>query len=155
MFPSFDDPVAAITALQRALESRRQSDWMGASTAGAGSYPPINIFQQLTHYANPQLEKALASAPVTVTADPKECSFQFNPVGVAKFTTSCDIAKSALVARSVNYQNEAAPAGTQASIKVGDQALWDRAEREHEEPLRQRKGLQLRPLVGGPDGVLG
>ena len=46
MFPSFDDPFAAITALQRALESRRQSDWMGASTAGAGSYPPINIFQQ-------------------------------------------------------------------------------------------------------------
>jgi HSP20 family protein len=35
-----------MTALQRALESRLQSNWMGASTAGAGSYPPINIFQQ-------------------------------------------------------------------------------------------------------------
>ena len=57
------------------------------------------IFQGLTHFANPKLEAALAAAPVTVIADPAECSFQFNPVGVAKFTTSCDIAKSALVAR--------------------------------------------------------
>jgi MFS family permease len=85
---------------------------------GVVTYFPI--FQGLTHYANPKLEKALASAPVTVVADPGECSFQFNPVGTAKFTTSCDIAKSALVARSVNYQNVAAPAGTKASVKVGD-----------------------------------
>ena len=35
-----------MTALQRALELRLQSDWIGASTSAAGSYPPINIFQQ-------------------------------------------------------------------------------------------------------------
>ena len=81
------------------------------------------IFQGLVHYTNPKLEAALASAPVTVIADPSECSFQFNPVGVAKFTTSCDIAKSALVSRSVNYQNEAAPTGTKASVKVGEQVI--------------------------------
>ncbi len=88
---------------------------------GVVTYFPI--FQGLTHFANPKLEAALASAPVTVIADPSECSFQFNPVGTAKFTTSCDIAKSALVARSVNYQNENAPAGTKASVKVGDQTI--------------------------------
>ena len=88
---------------------------------GVVTYFPI--FQGLTHYANPKLEKALASAPVTVVADPSECSFQFNPVGTAKFTTSCDIAKSALVARSVNYQNQAAPAGTKASVKIGDETI--------------------------------
>src|SRR6476619_6401144 len=81
------------------------------------------IFQGLTHFTNPRLEAALASAPVTVIADPSECSFQFNPVGVAKFTTSCDIAKSALVARSVNYQNQEAPKGTKASVKVGDDVI--------------------------------
>ncbi len=75
------------------------------------------IFQGLVHFTNPKLEAALASAPVTVIADPNECSFQFNPVGTAKFTTSCDIAKSALVTRSVNYQNEVAPAGTKASVR--------------------------------------
>ena len=81
------------------------------------------IFKGLTHFANPALERALASAPVSVVADPKECSFQFNPVGTAKFTSSCDIAKSALVARSVNYSNEEAPPGTPAVVKVGDQSI--------------------------------
>jgi MFS family permease len=81
------------------------------------------IFAALTHFVNPKLERALASAPVTVTADPAECSFQFNPVGTAKFTTSCDIAKSALVTRSVNYRNVAAPPGTVASVKIGEQSI--------------------------------
>ncbi len=88
---------------------------------GVVTYFPL--FQGLTHFANPKLEAALASAPVTVIADPSECSFQFNPVGVAKFTTSCDIAKSALVARSVNYANQTAPAGTKATIKVGEEVI--------------------------------
>jgi Sugar (and other) transporter len=81
------------------------------------------IFGALTHFVNPKLERALAAAPVTVIADPSECSFQFNPVGTAKFTSSCDIVKSALVARSVNYQNETAPAGTVAVVKVGEQSI--------------------------------
>jgi MFS family permease len=88
---------------------------------GAVTY--FMIFQGLTHYANPKLEKALANAPVSVIADPAECSFQFNPVGVSQFRTSCDIVKSALVSRSVNYENQAAPAGTVASVKVGDQTI--------------------------------
>jgi MFS family permease len=88
---------------------------------GVITYFPI--FQAITHFANPKLEAALASAPVTVVSDPSECSFQFNPVGTAKFTSSCDIAKSALVARSVNYQNVEAPKGTKAVVKVGDQTI--------------------------------
>lgn len=77
------------------------------------------IFKGITHYANPALEQAVASAPVTVIADPNECSFQFNPVGTSKFTTSCDVAKSTLVKAGVPYINEAAPAGTPATVKVG------------------------------------
>jgi MFS family permease len=88
-----------------------------------GAWTYFIIFQGLTHYANPALEKALATAPVTVIADPKECSFQFNPVGISQFRTSCDIAKSALVSRSVNYENQESPAGTVASVKVGEQAI--------------------------------
>ena len=60
-----------------------------------------------------------ASAPVVVIADPDECSFQFNPVGTSKFTSSCDVAKSALVKRGVPYENQAAPAGTVASVTIG------------------------------------
>jgi MFS family permease len=78
------------------------------------------IFKAITHFANPALEKALATAPVTVIADPAECSFQFNPVGTATFRTSCDIVKSLLAANSVNYKNEFAPPGTPAKIRIGD-----------------------------------
>jgi MFS family permease len=81
------------------------------------------IFQGLTHFANPKLENALSSSPVTVIADPNECSFQFKATGTEKFTTSCDVAKSALVNLSVNYKNEAAPAGTKAKVKIGEQTL--------------------------------
>ncbi len=81
------------------------------------------IFKGITHFANPKLETALNAAPVTVIADPAECSFQFKATGTEKFTTSCDVAKSALVTASVNYNNEAAPAGTKAKVKVGDQTL--------------------------------
>ena len=88
---------------------------------GAVTY--FMIFQGLTHFVNPALEKALATAPVTVIADPAECSFQFNPVGISQFRTSCDIAKSALVTRSVNYENQAAPAGTVTIVKVGEQTI--------------------------------
>ncbi len=81
------------------------------------------IFAGITHFANPKLEAALANAPVTVTADPSECSFQFKATGVEKFTTGCDTIKAALVNSSVNYNNVAAPAGTKASVKIGDQTI--------------------------------
>ncbi|MBK1890939.1 MHS family MFS transporter [Undibacterium sp. 14-3-2] len=81
------------------------------------------IFNALTHYANPALESALKNAPVIVTADPADCQFQFNPTGTKKFTSSCDIVKAKLAAASVNYSNEVAPAGTQATVKVGDKVI--------------------------------
>jgi MFS family permease len=81
------------------------------------------IFKGITHFANPKLEAALASSPVTVIADPGECSFQFKATGTEKFTSSCDVAKSALVNLSVNYQNQDAPKGTPAQVKVGEQTL--------------------------------
>ena len=94
---------------------------MAGCLIAALTYFPL--FKALTHYANPQLESAVAKSPVTVVADPAECSFQFNPVGTAKFTSSCDIAKSFLASNSVNYANQAAPAGTVAKVKVGDETI--------------------------------
>jgi MFS family permease len=91
---------------------------MAGCIIAALTYFPI--FKGLTHFANPDLEAAQKNAPVTVIADPNSCSFQFNPVGTSKFVTSCDIAKSFLAKSSVNYANVAAPAGTVASIHIGD-----------------------------------
>jgi len=78
------------------------------------------VFTALTKAANPDLAAAQAAAKVTVTADPAECSFQFNPTGTKKFTSSCDIAKQKLASASVSYDNIIAPAGTPAVIKVGE-----------------------------------
>jgi MFS family permease len=81
------------------------------------------IFAGIAHFANPKLEAALAGAPITVTADPGECSFQFKATGTEKFTTGCDNIKAALVNLSVNYNNVAAAPGTKASVQIGDQTI--------------------------------
>jgi MFS family permease len=92
----------------------------GCLLAAATYFP---LFKALTHYANPDLEAALQKAPVTVVADPGNCSFQFNPVGTAKFTTSCDIAKSFLARNSVNYENVPATTGDTAKVMIGDKEV--------------------------------
>jgi MFS family permease len=81
------------------------------------------LFNALTHFANPALDAAQHSAPVSVVADPATCSFQFNPVGTSQFTRSCDIAKSYLARSGVSYSNESAPAGGIAVVKVGDVSI--------------------------------
>jgi MFS family permease len=81
------------------------------------------IFKGLTQSANPALAAALAKSPVVLQADKADCSFQFNPTGTAKFTNSCDIAKSQLAAMSVNYEHEDLPAGSVAKVKIGDKTI--------------------------------
>ncbi|MEN3931532.1 MFS transporter [Microvirga sp. W0021] len=94
---------------------------LGGCLLAAILYFPI--FTALTKAVNPDLAAAQSSAPVSVIADPGACSFQFNPVGTSKFTTSCDVTKSLLAANSVNYSNVVAPAGSVAKIKIGNQEL--------------------------------
>ena len=81
------------------------------------------IFKGLTEAANPALAAAVTRAPVTVIADPAECSFQFDPVGKKTFASSCDIAKTALATAGVSYANQAAPAGTIARVRIGSTEL--------------------------------
>jgi hypothetical protein len=68
---------------------------------------------------NPALSEAVKANPVTVIADPAECSLQFDPVGKASFTSSCDIAKSVLANAGVSYVNEPGPKGQPAMVRVG------------------------------------
>ena len=81
-------------------------------------------FHALTRAANPALAQAQETAPVTVTANPDECSSQFDPVGTNKFdSTSCDIVKNALAKAAVNYRVVKAAPGTVASISIGATAI--------------------------------
>ena len=77
------------------------------------------IFKGLTHYANPGVEEAQARAPAVIVADPSQCSFQFDPIGKKVFTSSCDIAATALAKAGVPYTVQAAPAGTLAKVSIG------------------------------------
>ncbi|MGN6740359.1 MFS transporter [Dyella sp.] len=77
------------------------------------------IFKALTHYGNPAIEAASVSAPIRVTADPKDCNLQVDLIGKKVFTSSCDVAKSFLAKRGVPYENIAAAPGTVAVVSVG------------------------------------
>ena len=77
------------------------------------------VFHLLTKTANPMLNSAQETS-IVVAADPADCSFQFNPVGTAKFTKSCDIAKALLLKNSVNSTSVDAAAGTLATITIGE-----------------------------------
>lgn len=79
----------------------------------------IPLFKGITHYANPAVEEARNSAPAVVIADPATCSFQFDPVGVRKFTSSCDVATAALTRAGVPYSVQSAPPGSLARLSVG------------------------------------
>jgi MFS family permease len=81
------------------------------------------LFKALTAAANPALHAAQQNTKVVVSADPKTCSFQFNPVGTAKFTSSCDVTKALLARNSVLYSTVDAPAGSVAKVTVGDQEI--------------------------------
>jgi MFS family permease len=92
---------------------------MAGCLIAALTYFPL--FKALTEAANPDLAAAQAKNKVMVVADPAECSFQFNPTGTVKFTSSCDIAKQVLSANSVSYDN--APGTGTAKITIGDKSI--------------------------------
>ncbi|MCU0119941.1 MHS family MFS transporter [Pseudomonas sp. B2M1-30] len=81
------------------------------------------IFKSLAHYANPAIDQASRQAPITVMADPATCTFQFDPVGKAKFDSPCDKVKTFLVKQGLPYESAAAPAGSAVQVSVGDVKL--------------------------------
>jgi MFS family permease len=70
--------------------------------------------------ANPRLVAAQQATPVIVETDLNTCTAQFDPTGTAKFTSACDIAKSALVSRGISYKTRASADG-QTRVVAGSQ----------------------------------
>ena len=89
---------------------------LGGCLIAALTYFPL--FNMLTANANPALHAAQANVPVVVKTNTDECSFQFNPVGTAKFTKQCDIAKALLARSAVSYKTENQPAGTPTVVSI-------------------------------------
>src|SRR6185312_6642876 len=94
---------------------------LGGCLIAAVTY--FTVFAWIAEIANPALTKANETVKVAVVADPSECSFQFNPVGTAKFTTGCDVAKGTLARASVVYTPEDALTGTPTTVRIGDKTI--------------------------------
>jgi MFS family permease len=152
------------------LSDRIGRKWiiLGGCVIAALTYFPI--FKAITHYGNPALESALQNSPVVVVADPSSCHFQFNPTGTTKFPSSCDIATGQLTAASVSYTHQDAPAGTVASVKVGDKVYpsfnatltpdglnFDKASKDKEAAFKKDLGAAIKaagyPAKADPEAI--
>ncbi|MFK3817430.1 MFS transporter [Pseudomonas sp. NPDC089407] len=80
------------------------------------------LFKALSHYANPQIDAASRHAPIVVTADPQSCTFQFDPVGKARFDSPCDKVKTFLVKQGLPYSSVSV-AGSDVVVNIGDKTI--------------------------------
>jgi hypothetical protein len=96
-----------------------------------------------------------ATSPVQLLADSTECSFQFNPIGTTRFTSSCDVAKQALANASVNYDSIAATG--RAMVRIGDVDLTVPIAAEGDAQFRQALSEALAahgyPAKADPDAI--
>ncbi|MGC4393989.1 MFS transporter [Hydrogenophaga sp. T2] len=77
------------------------------------------VFKGITQLANPALHAAQQNTKVTIIADKADCSFQFNPTGTAKFTSSCDVTKALLARSSVSYSVQYQAGVVPAKVQIG------------------------------------
>jgi len=101
------------------------------------------IFKGITHFANPALAAAVEASPVSILADPADCSFQFDPVGKKQFTTGCDLAKGALARMGVSYSNVPSDGGP-AQVRIGGTKI---------EVLSLEQGLSAAEYKKGQDAI--
>ncbi|MFG1478230.1 MFS transporter [Xanthobacter sp. V4C-4] len=92
----------------------------GCLIAAASYFPLFNL---ITTYANPQLERAVQNVRVTVVADPGNCGSLFNPVGTRIYSQPCDIARDTLAKAGVKYSTLPAAPGAPVELKVNDQVV--------------------------------
>lgn len=83
----------------------------------------VPAYHLIARAANPALVQASEQAPVVVEVDSDECSLQFDPIGTARFSRPCDLAKRALARAGVSYETRNLAEGTTARVHVGEQVV--------------------------------
>ena len=101
-----------------ALSDRIGRRWviLGGCLIAALTYFPL--FHALTSVVNPQLEKALTTVKVEITADPAGCGSVFDPVGIRQFTAPCDTVRRALATAAIPYKLSYGNAGSGVKVSV-------------------------------------
>jgi MFS family permease len=94
---------------------------LGGCFLAAITYFPL--FATLGAHANPALHQAQRMVPVVLSVDEAACSWQFNPVGTAKYDAPCDVAKGALARAGVKYSVKPAAPGSVPTVTLGGLAL--------------------------------
>ena len=112
------------------------------------------LFKGLSHYANPQIDTASRQSPIVVMADPATCTFQFDPVGKARFDSPCDKVKTFLVKQGLPYTSQAVASGAEVMVSVGeqqikgfDEAAMRAAITEAGYPAKADPGMVNQPMV--------
>jgi HSP20 family protein len=126
MISGFSNPFDALFAIQRALEASRASDWLGAGTAGLGSFPPINVFEQghnLVAVAElPGVDKA------SLNIEAKENSIRIAGRKAIKYDDSVSIHRRERVTgmfdRTISVPIHIDPEGIKAELRDGVLALF-------------------------------
>ena len=80
------------------------------------------LFSMLAKTANPKLIEATEKVKLNITADPAECSFLFDPVGVRVFTKPCDIVRRTLATNSMHYDLLPGAAGSAMAVTINGAA---------------------------------
>ncbi len=101
----------------------------GIALALIGYNPTYDL---LARAANPALMAATERSPVTVVANPVDCTLQFDPVGAARFDSSCDIATRALTRAGVSYSVEHVASAAVAQVHVGENTIMSVDARRNE-----------------------
>ncbi len=83
----------------------------------------VPVFRGITHYANPALEAAAATNPVTVHAAPGACGLQIDLLGTHPPSGACDKIKAALAKSGVPYSNMVETSAVQPSVSIGATTL--------------------------------
>lgn len=106
------------------LSDRIGRKWIIMTGCALAMLTYFPVFHALSNAANPAMTQASEAAPVSVTVNDNDCSLQFDPIGKNKFDSkSCDIAKSYLAKNAISYSVIDAPAGTIASVRIGDKVI--------------------------------
>ncbi|MGA3683015.1 MFS transporter [Pseudomonas graminis] len=88
-----------------------------------GAVTFIPIFHGITHYANPALEAATNSAPVTVIAPRDECTTQFHLMASNEPVSQCNAVKALLAKNGIPYSNHDAPPNNSTEVLIGSQTV--------------------------------
>ena len=126
MVSAFSSPFDTLFALQRALEASRASDWLGAGTAGLGSFPPINVFQQGDDLVAVVELPGVAAESLNIEA--KENTVRIAGTKTIKYDDTASIHRrervSGMFDRTISVPIRINPAAIRAEMRDGVLALF-------------------------------